>query len=130
MIAALALLIAGCGTETVDDSTDKTTDTTTGTATDNVQDTGNTQIANPASVFCEEQGGTLTIVDEEAGQTGMCTLANGTVCEEWAYFRGECGSGEDNPGKQVACTEEAKMCPDGSAVGRTGPDCEFAPCPE
>jgi len=29
----------------------------------------------------------------------------------------------------VACTEEAKMCPDGSAVGRTGPLCEFAECP-
>lgn len=28
-----------------------------------------------------------------------------------------------------ACTREAKMCPDGSAVGRTGPNCEFAPCP-
>lgn len=32
--------------------------------------------------------------------------------------------------KPTACTEEAKLCPDGSAVGRTGPDCEFAPCPE
>lgn len=30
----------------------------------------------------------------------------------------------------VACTEEAKVCPDGSAVGRTGPDCSFAPCPK
>lgn len=28
-----------------------------------------------------------------------------------------------------ACTEEAKICPDGSAVGRTGPNCEFAECP-
>ena len=28
-----------------------------------------------------------------------------------------------------ACTEEAKLCPDGSAVGRTGPNCEFAKCP-
>lgn len=28
-----------------------------------------------------------------------------------------------------ACTQEAKLCPDGSAVGRTGPNCEFAPCP-
>lgn len=27
-----------------------------------------------------------------------------------------------------ACTEEAKMCPDWSAVARTGPNCEFAPC--
>jgi branched-chain amino acid transport system substrate-binding protein len=34
-------------------------------------------------------------------------------------------SGE--PGKP--CTMEAKICPDGSGVGRTGPNCEFAPCP-
>ena len=23
-----------------------------------------------------------------------------------------------------------QVCPDGSAVGRTGPNCEFAPCPQ
>ena len=23
---------------------------------------------------------------------------------------------------------EARICPDGSAVGRSGPNCEFAPC--
>jgi len=39
------------------------------------------------------------------------------------------------PGKVVmpvgpACTMEAKLCPDGSSVGRTGPRCEFAVCPE
>ncbi|MFZ2190343.1 MAG: hypothetical protein WA057_02590 [Candidatus Magasanikiibacteriota bacterium] len=28
-----------------------------------------------------------------------------------------------------ACTMEAKLCPDGSAVGRTGPNCEFQACP-
>ena len=28
-----------------------------------------------------------------------------------------------------ACTAEAKICPDGSSVGRTGPNCEFAACP-
>ena len=33
------------------------------------------------------------------------------------------------PEEGVACTMEAKMCPDGSYVGRTGPKCEFAPCP-
>ncbi|MEY4731872.1 MAG: hypothetical protein RL681_818 [Candidatus Parcubacteria bacterium] len=27
------------------------------------------------------------------------------------------------------CTMEARLCPDGSAVGRTGPNCEFAECP-
>lgn len=28
-----------------------------------------------------------------------------------------------------ACTFEARICPDGSSVGRSGPNCEFAPCP-
>ena len=27
-----------------------------------------------------------------------------------------------------ACTQEARICPDGSAVGRMGPNCEFAEC--
>lgn len=31
---------------------------------------------------------------------------------------------------QKACTLEAKICPDGSSVGRTGSNCEFAPCPQ
>lgn len=31
--------------------------------------------------------------------------------------------------KLVVCTMEAKLCPDGSSVGRTGPNCEFAQCP-
>ncbi len=29
----------------------------------------------------------------------------------------------------VACTMDAAICPDGSIVGRVGPDCHFAPCP-
>ena len=34
-----------------------------------------------------------------------------------------------NAHQPIACTAEAKLCPDGSAVGRTGPNCEFAECP-
>ena len=33
------------------------------------------------------------------------------------------------PSGGEACTAEAKLCPDGSYVGRTGPNCEFAECP-
>jgi len=29
----------------------------------------------------------------------------------------------------IACLADAKLCQDGTAVGRTGPNCEFAPCP-
>lgn len=35
----------------------------------------------------------------------------------------------ENVSEPTACTLEAKMCPDGSFVGRTGPDCEFQDCP-
>lgn len=31
--------------------------------------------------------------------------------------------------KLVVCTQDAKMCPDGSYVSRTEPKCEFTPCP-
>jgi len=34
------------------------------------------------------------------------------------------------PEGPVACTTDAKLCPDGSYVGRVGPNCEFAVCPE
>jgi hypothetical protein len=33
------------------------------------------------------------------------------------------------PAVQVFCTQEAKLCSDGSYVGRTGPNCEFTKCP-
>ena len=31
--------------------------------------------------------------------------------------------------RKIFCTQEAKQCPDGSYVGRTGPKCEFTACP-
>ncbi len=35
---------------------------------------------------------------------------------------------EPNQPEQVFCTADAMLCPDGSYVGRTGPNCEFQ-CP-
>lgn len=32
------------------------------------------------------------------------------------------------PQPDVACTMDAKVCPDGQSVGRSGPSCSFAPC--
>jgi len=39
------------------------------------------------------------------------------------------GAGYDDEGNGPICTADAKGCPDGSFVGRVGPNCEFAPCP-
>ena len=34
----------------------------------------------------------------------------------------------ERPPGPMGCTLEAKLCPDGTAVGRTGPSCQFAEC--
>jgi len=54
------------------------------------EDENNTGLANPASTYCEENGGTLKIEDEEDGQVGYCYFEDDSFCEEWAYYRGEC----------------------------------------
>ncbi len=53
------------------------------------------EIANPASVFCANNGGTSEIRSAEDGsQYGVCIFDDGSECDEWAYFRGECGPGQ------------------------------------
>ncbi len=44
-------------------------------------------MANPASVYCESLGGTLTIKTTSSGQIGICHLPDGTDIEEWTLFR-------------------------------------------
>lgn len=76
-LTALAVLpiglLAACGDD------DKPANTTTAPA----------GIANPASTFCVEQGGTVEIVDEAGGQVGYCNLPDGSRVEEWEYFRSQ-----------------------------------------
>ena len=35
----------------------------------------------------------------------------------------------EHSSRPMVCPLDAKICPDGSAVGRSGPSCEFASCP-
>lgn len=50
---------------------------------------------NPASVYCQENGNKLEIQTAEDGsQTGVCVFPDGSTCDEWAYFRRECGPSE------------------------------------
>lgn len=35
----------------------------------------------------------------------------------------------EHPSQQIACPLDAKLCPDGTAVGRTGQSCTFPVCP-
>lgn len=46
-----------------------------------------------------------------------------------AFVVGGFAIGQKEKSSNQFCTQEAKKCPDGSWVSRTGPKCEFAPCP-
>lgn len=51
-----------------------------------------TEISNPASEYCIENGGRLEIRKDLQGEAGFCIFDNGKECEEWAFFNGECSN--------------------------------------
>ena len=67
--ASLLAFVGGCG----DDNNDNDND-------NNDNDPG---LPNPATVFCEERGGTTS------GPEPMCNLPDGSVVDAWEYFRAE-----------------------------------------
>lgn len=55
-------------------------------------DTSQANMPNPASAYCVEQGFTSEIrTAADGSQSGVCIFPDGSECDEWAYFRGECG---------------------------------------
>ncbi len=76
-ITILASVLIGCST----------TPTKTGESKNN-NETPKVGIANPASTYCIEQGGELSIKkDETGGEYGICKLKDGIEIEEWKFFR-------------------------------------------
>jgi putative hemolysin len=52
------------------------------------------ELANPASVNCEEQGGTHTVETRgDLGEYGVCVFEDNLQCEEFALLRGDCPVG-------------------------------------
>lgn len=77
LLLLIVILISGCITQ------------------NNTKD--NEKLPNPASVYCEEQGGTLEIrTNPDGSQTGYCIFPDGSECEEWIYF--------------CSCTNDKKYC--------------------
>ena len=72
-------------------------------------------LPNPASVYCEQNGNKLEIVTAANGsQSGRCVFPDGSACDEWAYFRGECGltpQKSPTPAMTVEATTEASGGP-------------------
>ena len=47
---------------------------------------------NPASLYCEQNGNKLEIrTAADGSQNGICIFPDGSTCDEWDYYRGECG---------------------------------------
>jgi putative hemolysin len=86
-------------------------------------------LPNPASVYCEEQGYTLeTVTAEDGSQAGLCVFPDGSKCDEWAFFHGDCKPGDHSIGvwmsnpATVYCrdqgyTSETVTAEDGSQAG-------------
>jgi len=52
-------------------------------------------LPNPASTYCEAQGYRVEIrTDDQGNQYGVCVFPDGSECDEWAFYRGECGPSE------------------------------------
>ena len=72
---------------------------------------------------CDKDESLGEVESETAGESeshGESETAGETTGGETDSDSGETG---------VSCPADAMICPDGSAVGRSGPDCEFDPCP-
>jgi len=76
---------------------------------------------NPASVYCEQNGNKLEIrTAADGSQSGICVLPDGSICDEWTYFRGECGPGAQKsptPAMTVEATTEASGVTEEQASG-------------
>lgn len=48
-------------------------------------------LANPATLACQRAGG--SVVNQrmaDGAERGLCRFDSGQVCDQWAFFRGEC----------------------------------------
>jgi putative hemolysin len=63
-------------------------------------------LPNPASVYCEEHGYRSEIrTTDDGSQTGYCIFPDGSECDEWMFYRGECGPSDSSPQPAVGIIE-------------------------
>lgn len=106
-----------------------------GQATAAAETSSQSQIANPASENCIQQGGTASIQKRgDGGEYGVCLFEDNRQCEEWALMRGDCPAGGIKVTGYV--TEAARYCAitggtytitnTGNEDGHEKGDCTFA----
>jgi putative hemolysin len=83
--------------------------------------TAQANIPNPASVYCERNGNKLEIrTTADGSQSGICVFPDGGTCDEWAYFRGECGPAAQKSPTSFLTIEAATEASGGGPGGSAG----------
>jgi uncharacterized protein len=73
---------------------------------------------NPASVFCMQMGNKHEIrTATDGSQNGICVFPDGSTCDEWANYRGECGLAVENSPTPAASLEATTESGGGSLGG-------------
>ncbi len=85
-------------------------------------DTPQAGIPNPASLYCAQNGNTLEIrTADDGSQSGVCIFPDGSTCDEWAYFREECGPAvQANPTPAATVTATTGASGDGAGEDASG----------
>jgi putative hemolysin len=72
---------------------------------------------NPGSVYCTQQGYKLEILTAADGsQSGVCVFPDGSTCDEWAYYRGECGPASHERSTPTITVEKTQKASGGVSV--------------
>ncbi|MHB1295837.1 MAG: putative hemolysin [Anaerolineae bacterium] len=90
--------------------------------------TGTPQVntPNPASAYCVQNGNKLEIrTAADGSQSGVCVFQDGSACDEWAYYRGECGlAAQEGPTATITVEASATVSagsPEGNNPGNLMP---------
>ena len=76
---------------------------------------------NPASVYCTQNGNKLEIhTAADGSQNGICIFPDGNTCDEWAYYRGECGTGTQKSSTPAAAVEATAKASGGTEEQASG----------
>ncbi len=67
-------------------------------------------MANPAAVYCKSQGYRLQpVIVADGSQAAICIFPDGSQCDEWAYYRGECAPATPVPQTENKAVEACKI---------------------
>ena len=132
IIVVGSLLTVSCGSEPTPAPTEVLPDIAPTPAPDEPFESP-LNMPNPASKFCRDQGYQLEMRTDASGTTGYCVFPDGGECEEWAFYRGECGPadttfdspvGLPNPASQH-CLDQGYELEMRNAAGGTAGYCLF-----